>query len=51
MPCDRDKKDQYTLIKQSNTIKTVKSSIMPTQLIQPGYATALQTHSLGKIVC
>ena len=40
MPCDWDKKiNRYSNKTVKHCIKTVNSSIVPTQLIQPGYAT------------
>ena len=41
MPCDWNKKNDILYNKMvKHSIKTVSSLILPTQLIQPGYATA-----------
>ena len=40
-PCEWDKRSIYSNKTVKPSIKTVSSSFVPTQLIQPGYATAL----------
>ena len=40
MPCDWDKRLTYSDKIVKHSIKTVSSLILPTQLIQPGYAIA-----------
>ena len=46
MPCDWDKRLTYSNKMVKHSIKTVSSLILPTQLIQPGYATATKYNKL-----